>query len=62
MCLGGVARLPDRWRWQRRYAEADAEGLLHDKRRILGTPPHSTKTVAEVLTLICSKPPVEVTD
>ena len=56
----GVSR-PAVWRWQRRYAEAGVEGLLRDKTRPPGTPPHSTETVAEVLALTCSEPPGEVT-
>jgi len=56
----GVSR-PAVWRWQRRYAEAGAEGLLRDKTRPPGTPPHSTETVAEVLALTGSEPPGEVT-
>ncbi|GJE31533.1 helix-turn-helix domain-containing protein [Methylobacterium oxalidis] len=28
------------WRWQRRYGEAGVEGLLRDKTRPPGTPPH----------------------
>lgn len=49
------------WRWQQRYAEAGVEGLLRDKMRTPGTPPHPTETVAEVLALTCSEPPGEVT-
>ncbi|MBP1183951.1 hypothetical protein JOE48_005915 [Methylobacterium sp. PvR107] len=40
---------------------AGVEGLLRDKTRPPGTPPHSTETVAEVLALTCSEPPGEVT-
>src|SRR3954462_5431836 len=35
----GVSR-PAVWPWQRRYAEAGVEGLLRDKTRPPGTPPH----------------------
>ncbi len=34
---------PAVWRWQRRYAEAGVEGLLRDKTRPPGMPPHSTE-------------------
>ncbi|GJD46271.1 IS630 family transposase ISAzba6 [Methylobacterium cerastii] len=56
----GVSR-PAVWRWQQRFAEEDVEGLLRDKTRPPGTPPHSTRTVAKVLALTCSEPPDEVT-
>ena len=56
----GVSR-PAVWRWQQRYAEEGVEGLLRDKTRPPGKPPHSTDTVAEVLALTCSEPPGEVT-
>ena len=56
----GVSR-PAIWRWQQRFAEEGVEGLLRDKTRPPGTPPHSTRTVAEVLALTCSEPPDEVT-
>ena len=56
----GVSR-PAVWRWQQRFAEEGVEGLLRDKTRPPGTPPHSTRTVAEVLALTCSEPPDEVT-
>ena len=48
----GVSR-PAVWRWQQRFAEEGVEGLLRDKTRPPGTPPHSTRTVAEVLALTC---------
>ncbi len=48
----GVSR-PAVWRWQQRYAEEGVEGLLRDKTRPPGKPPHSTDTVAEVLALAC---------
>jgi len=41
----GVSR-PAVWRWQQRFAEEGVEGLLRDKTRLPGTPPHSTQTVA----------------
>ena len=56
----GVSR-PAVWRWQQRFAEEGVEGLLRDKTRPPGTPPHSTYTVAKVLALTCSEPPDEVT-
>ncbi len=56
----GVSR-PAVWRWQRRFGEEGVEGLLHDKTRPPGTPPHPARTVAEVLALTCSEPPGEVT-
>nr|WP_276330921.1 IS630 family transposase [Methylobacterium currus] len=49
------------WRWQQRFAEEGVDGLLRDKTRPPGKPPHSTSTVAEVLALTCSEPPGEVT-
>lgn len=49
------------WRWQQRFAEEGVEGLLRDKTRPPGTPPHSTRTVAKVLALTCWEPPDEVT-
>ncbi|KMO22142.1 IS630 family transposase [Methylobacterium indicum] len=56
----GVSR-PAVWRWQQRYAEEGVEGLLRDKTRPPGKPPHSTDTVAEVFALTCSEPPGEAT-
>jgi transposase len=56
----GVSR-PAVWRWQRRYAEQGAEGLLRDKTRKPGRAPLATETVAKVLTLTCSEPPGAVT-
>jgi transposase len=56
----GVSR-PAVWRWQQRYGEEGVEGLLRDKTRPPGLPPHPTRTVAEVLALTCSEPPGEVT-
>ena len=37
------------------------KGLLHDKTRPPGTPPHDAHTLAAVLALTCSEPPGEVT-
>ncbi|MCJ2046047.1 helix-turn-helix domain-containing protein, partial [Methylobacterium sp. J-078] len=42
----GVSR-PAVWRWQQRFPEEGVEGLLHDKTRPPGTPPHSTRTGAQ---------------
>ena len=56
----GVSR-PAVWRWQQRYAKEGIKGLLRDKTRPPGKPPHSTDTIAEVLPLTCSEPPGEVT-
>ena len=56
----GVSR-PAVRRWQQRFAEEGVEGLLRDKTRPLGTPPRSTRTVAEVLALTCSELQDEVT-
>jgi hypothetical protein len=50
------------WRWRRRFAEEGVEGLLRNKTRPPGTSPHSTRTVAQVLALTCSEPPLEVTN
>ena len=56
----GVSR-PAVWRWQQRYGEEGVDGLLRDKTRPPGIPPHPLRTVAEVLALTCSEPPGEVT-
>lgn len=56
----GISR-PAVWRWEQRFAEEGVEGLLSDKTRPPGTPPHSMWTVAKVLALTCSEPPDEVT-
>ena len=42
----GVSR-PAVWRWQQRYGEAGVDGLLHDKTRPPGTPPHPTGHLEE---------------
>ena len=41
----GVSR-PAVWRWQQRFAEEGVEGLLRDRTRPPGIPPHPTRTVA----------------
>src|SRR5918997_4514706 len=51
----GVSR-PAVWRWQQRYGEEGVDGLLRDKTRPPGRPPHPTSTVAAVLALTCSEP------
>ena len=56
----GTSR-PAVWRWQKRYAEAGAEGLLRDKTRPPGRKPVPTATVARVLALTQSEPPGETT-
>ena len=56
----GVSR-PMVWRWQQRFAAEGVDGLLRDKTRPPGKPPHPTTIVAEVLALTCSEPPGEVT-
>ena len=45
--LLGVSR-PMVWRWQQRFAEAGADGLLRDKTRRPGKPPVAADTVARV--------------
>ena len=46
----GVGR-PAVWRWQRRFAEAGVEGLLHDATRKPGKAPLGEATVRRVVTL-----------
>lgn len=46
----GVSR-PAVWRWQQRYGDEGVDGLLHDKARPPGIPPHLTRFEAEVLAL-----------
>ncbi len=41
----GVSR-PAVWRWQQRFADEGADGLLRDKTRPPGIPPHPTRTGA----------------
>ena len=52
----GVSR-PAVWRWQRRFAEAGATGLLRDKTRPPGTPPLPAETIARVVAMTCAEPP-----
>ncbi len=56
----GVSR-PMVWRWQRRFAEEGADGLLRDKTRKPGKPPILAETVARVVALTCADPPHEAT-
>jgi len=56
----GVSR-PMVWRWQQRFAEAGADGLLRDKTRKPGKPPVAAETVARVVALTCAAPPHEAT-
>src|SRR5487761_2504026 len=56
----GVSR-PMVWRWQQRFAEEGADGLLRDKTRKPGKPPISAETVALVVALTCADPPHETT-
>ncbi|MDE3114801.1 MAG: IS630 family transposase [Pseudomonadota bacterium] len=56
----GISR-PMVWRWQQRFAEDGAEGLLHDKTRKPGKAPISQQVVARVVTLTCSAPPHQAT-
>ena len=58
--LSDVSR-PAVWRWQRRYAEQGADGLLRDKTRKPGKARLPAKTVAKVLALPCSEPPGNAT-
>jgi transposase len=52
---------PAVWRWQRRFAEAGVEGLLHDATRKPGKAPLADATVRRVVGLTCSEPPGEAT-
>jgi len=54
-------RRPMVWRWQQRFAEEGAGGLLRDKTRKPGKPPISAETVARVVALTCADPPHEAT-
>jgi transposase len=56
----GVSR-PAVWRWQQRYGEEGADGLLRDKTRKPGKAPLPPRTVAKVLSLPCSEPPGNAT-
>ncbi len=56
----GVSR-PMVWRWQQRFTEEGADGLLRDKTRKPGKPPILAETVARVVALTCAEPPHEAT-
>src|SRR5437588_8883608 len=56
----GVSR-PTVWRWQQRFAETGAEGLLRDKTRKPGKPPIAAETTARVVALACTEPPHQAT-
>lgn len=56
----GVSR-PSVWRWQQRFAEEGADGLLRDKTRKPGKQRTSDETVRRVVALTCSEPPGEAT-
>jgi transposase len=56
----GVSR-PMVWRWQRRFAEEGADGLLRDKTRKPGKPPIAAETVARVVALTCAESPHQAT-
>jgi transposase len=56
----GVSR-PMVWRWQRRFAEEGADGLLRDKARKPGKAPIPAETVARVVALTCADPPHQAT-
>ena len=49
------------WRWQQRFAEEGAEGLLRDKTRQPGKLPIAAETVARVVAMTCTDPPHEAT-
>jgi transposase len=52
---------PAVWRWQRRFAEAGVDGLLHDATRKPGKTPLADATVRRVVALTCAEPPGEAT-
>ena len=56
----GISR-PAVWRWQQRFAEAGVDGLLRDKTRKPGKPPHARGVVQRVVALTCGEPPGEAT-
>jgi Homeodomain-like domain len=60
MRRAGVSK-PSVWRWQRRFMEAGADGLLRDKTRKPGLPPLSPAMVDRVVALTLSEPPGEAT-
>jgi len=49
------------WRWQQRFAEEGAAGLLRDKTRQPGKLPIAAETVAWVVAMTCTDPPHEAT-
>ena len=52
---------PAVWRWQRRFAEAEVEGLLREATRKPGKAPLGDEVVQRVVTLTCAAPPGEAT-
>jgi transposase len=52
---------PAVWRWQRRFAEAGVEGLLHDATRKPGKAPLGDAMARRVVALTCAEPPGEAT-
>jgi hypothetical protein len=52
---------PAVWRWQRRFAEAGVDGLLHDATRKPGKTPLGDQTVRRIVALTCAEPPGEAT-
>jgi hypothetical protein len=56
MRRAGVSK-PSVWRWQRRFMEAGADGLLRDKTRKPGLPPLPPAMVDRVVALTLSEPP-----
>jgi transposase len=56
----GVSR-PMVWRWQQRFAEAGADGLLRDKTRKPGKAPIPAEMVERLVAMTCGKPPGELT-
>lgn len=59
-CRVAVGR-PAVWRWQRRFAEAGVDGLLHDASRKPGEAPVDGATVRRVVAVTCGQPPGEAT-
>ncbi len=56
----GVSR-PMVRRWQQRFAEEGADGLLRDKTRKPSKAPVAAETVARVVALTCATPPHQAT-
>jgi transposase len=56
----GVGR-PAVWRWQRRYAEEGADGLLRDKTRKPGKVSLGDEAARRVVAMTCAEPPGEAT-